>query len=32
MYCEGASDVGTFGGSEGNCWEGYQPVVALSAN
>jgi hypothetical protein len=32
MYCEGATDVGTFGGSEGNCWEGYQPVVALSAN
>jgi hypothetical protein len=32
MYCEGATDVGTFGGSEGNCWEGYQPVVALNAN
>ena len=31
MYCEGASDVGTFGGSEGNCWEGYQPVVAVKA-
>jgi hypothetical protein len=32
MYCEGATDVGTFGGSEGNCWEGDQPVIALSAN
>jgi hypothetical protein len=32
MYCAGATDVGTFGGSEGNCWEGYQPVIALSAN
>lgn len=32
MYCSGATDVGTFGGSEGNCWEGYQPVLAVSAN
>jgi hypothetical protein len=32
MYCEGATDVGTFGGSEGNCWDGYQPVIALSAS
>jgi hypothetical protein len=31
MYCEGATDVGTFGGSEGTCWAGYQPVIAVSA-
>jgi hypothetical protein len=31
MYCAGATDIGTFGGSEGNCWEGYQPVIAVSA-
>ena len=31
MYCEGATDVGTFGGSQGTCWDGYQPVIALNA-
>jgi hypothetical protein len=32
MYCAGATDVGTFGGSEGNCWEGDQPVIAVHTN
>jgi hypothetical protein len=32
MYCQGATDVGTFGGSEGNCWEGDQPVIAVHTN
>jgi hypothetical protein len=32
MYCEGATDVGTFGGSQGNCWEGDQPVIAVRTN
>ncbi len=32
MYCEGATDVGTLGGSEGNCWEGDQPVIAVHTN
>ncbi|HTC73908.1 MAG TPA: hypothetical protein VK655_13535, partial [Solirubrobacteraceae bacterium] len=32
MYCEGATDVGTFGGSEGNCWAGDQPVIAVRTN
>ena len=31
MYCAGATDVGTFGGTQGNCWEGYQPVFAVHA-
>jgi hypothetical protein len=31
MYCEGATDVGTFGGSQGTCWEGDQPVIAVNA-
>jgi hypothetical protein len=32
MYCEGATDVGSFGGSQGECWAGDQPVLAVSAN
>jgi hypothetical protein len=31
MYCAGATDVGTFGGTQGNCWAGYQPVFAVHA-
>ena len=31
MYCPGATDVGTFGGTQGNCWEGDQPVFAVHA-
>lgn len=29
MYCAGATDVGAFGGSQGECWEGDQPVFAV---
>ncbi len=32
MYCEGATDIGSFGGSQGECWAGYQPVLAVSAS
>jgi hypothetical protein len=31
MYCPGATDVGTFGGTQGTCWEGDQPVFAVRA-
>jgi hypothetical protein len=31
MYCAGATDVGTFGGSQGECWEGDQPIFEVSA-
>lgn len=31
MYCPGATDVGTFGGTQGSCWGGYQPVFAVHA-
>lgn len=32
MYCEGATDVGTFGGSQGECWEGDQPLFTIHAS
>jgi hypothetical protein len=32
MYCAGATDIGTFGGSQGSCWEGDQPVISISAS
>jgi hypothetical protein len=28
MYCEGATDIGTFGDS-GACWEGYEPLLSV---
>ncbi len=32
MYCAGATDVGTFGPSQGNCWEGDQPLFTIRAS